>query len=576
LNKSRILKLALVIEATVLLSAASALSRNYQDSWILEGLEIPFALFMVTYSIYFFTENKITWIITFAIICRSVLLLLPNLKYEWFQGVAIDSHRHYRLTQDIYNEGYVPSGNLYSDTPLMHLSFAIYSMITNVSVLHSFKYFSVSYWLIYPLMIYLVMKKSGLTENPSLSKYALFISSLPVKSEVGSYIVIGTLFGPLLSFLILLQFIKMSQQNSRLDWIIAIIYSIALVATHTYSSIMLMMVLLAIYAIILSPQGRRIFNFKKISYVPFMTIVLINCAWLSLKATNLLEMIIETEIPYMERLLGYEAVAGVAIPPRLFELGFTEALKVAIIFHGGDMLLMFLTLIGIVIAAKNFHTRSKSTFIFLSLYVTSLWLFLAVGLLVFNFGEQWYDRILRMTSTVSPIFASIPFFHMKKGIRNTKLAIFLIGLVILAPIQHYRCQPLVPPASAYSKDLPTDEPVVYINIVNSAYQIHMIKHSETYFPQGKLIACDRVTRDQIFGLTNRTFPYSHLAWYYPLEMGATERRYDYFLIHLPGKSGVLLEKAEARTKSLIYDAMTHSNILYTNAESYILTNPLMI
>jgi len=575
LDKSRILKLALVIEAIVLLGAASALSRNYQDSWILEGLEIPFALFMVTYSIYFFTENKITWIILFAIICRSVLLLLPNLKYEWFQGVAVDQHRHYRLAQDIYNEGHVPSGNLYSDTPLMHLSFAIYSMITNFSVLHSFKYFSLSYWLMYPLMIYLVMKKSGFIENPSLSKYALFISSLPVKSEVGSYIVIGTLFGPLLSFLILLQFIKMSQQNSRLDWIIAIIYSIALIATHTYSSIMLMMVLLAIYAIILSPQGRRLFNLRKISYVPLMTIVLINCAWLSLKATNLLETIIETETPYVERLLGFEAVAGVAIPPRLLELGFTDALKVAIVFHGGDMLLIFLTLIGIVIVAK-FHTRSKSTLIFLSLYVMLLWLFLAVGVLVFNFGEQWYDRILRMTLTVSPIFAGIPLFHMNKGIRNTKLAIFVIALLILAPIQHYGCQPLIPPASAYSKDLPTDEPVVYVNTVNSAYQIHMIKHSETYFPQGKLIACDRVTKDQIFGLTNRTFPYSHLAGYYPLEKNATERRYDYFLIHLPGKSGAFYEKAEIRTKNLIHDAITHSSIIYTNAESYILTNPLMI
>lgn len=158
MDKSRVLKLALVFEAIVLLGAASALCRNYQDSWILEGLEIPFALFMVTYSIYFFTENKITWIIPFAIICRSVLLLLPNLKYEWFQGVAIDQHRHYRLAQDIYNEGHVPSGSLYSDTPLMHLSFAIYSMITNVSVLNSFKYFTVSFWLIYPLMMYLVMK----------------------------------------------------------------------------------------------------------------------------------------------------------------------------------------------------------------------------------------------------------------------------------------------------------------------------------------------------------------------------------------------------------------------------------
>ena len=76
LDKSSVLKLALIIEMIDPLSAAAAISRGNQDSWILEGLEVPFAVIMVTYLVYSSAERNPTWLIAFALIIRFTVLSL--------------------------------------------------------------------------------------------------------------------------------------------------------------------------------------------------------------------------------------------------------------------------------------------------------------------------------------------------------------------------------------------------------------------------------------------------------------------------------------------------------------------
>jgi len=570
----------------VLLSASAATSRDYQDSWILEGLEIPYIVFISTYMIYVLTENKIKWIIPFALIFRSVIVLLPNLKYVWFQGVAIDEHSHYRLVQDIYFEGHIPqphisAGMLHSQDPLMHLSFSIYSVITGVPVLYSFKYWPIMAWFIYPLIIYLMMKNSGMKKKSSL-KYALVISSIPVKAGL-SYVVVGTLYGALFSFLFLSQLIKVLQKRDRRDWIIATIYSIALVTAHFYSSTMLIITLLVTYLMILSLRKFAHKHFTQLQWRTFsstflLTIILVNLVWIFHKATYMLDYISKLIAPYITRIMGLKVIMRQPIPERFFELSFTnfmEGINVFIVFYGGDIFLLLLTLIGILVIAKTPRMRSKSL-VFLCLYVISSGLFL-IPILILGIGRgNWMDRIARSLLTISPIFSCISLSFFDKKIRNTKLTIFIIStLMVLATIEVYGCQSLIPPASSISKDLPTDEPVTYVVDVNSVYQRRMVEHAERYIPQDTLIACDKLTKHQILGLTNYNFYGSHIAWYYPLDKSNPEREYDYFLIHLPGKSGRFQERAETRTRSLISEAIHDSNVVYTNGESYILTEPFM-
>jgi len=557
------------------LATAAAYSRDYQDSWILEGLEIHFMIVMITYVIYFVIERKISWILVFALVIRSFILLLPNLKYIWFQGVAIDQQIQYRLAKGAYNGGYILEGYTYSDTPGMHLSFTILSIITGIPIWSSLKYLPIIFWLIYPLVIYLIIKNSlkliSVTDS-SIVKNALFISSIPVKA-VMSYLVTGVLFGSLFILLILSQLIGILERKSRRNWIIAIIYGFALTITHTVSSLTLTGALLSIYLTVEFFRIRKRVFASKTFVNTIAIIAFINILWVSKEGTSMLERIIEAFSPYIARISGAQVNPGQPVPPRFFEIGILDGLRVILVLHGADILLMFLTLIGVMVAVKRLRSKLKPGLMLLFLYLTSTWLIMIAILIVLRIGLQWYDRAIAMTSIIFPIFSGISLYYIDKKIRR-KVSVFLILLtVLLATIQLYQYQPLIPSSSAFSADLPVDEPILYINNVVSIYQRQMLKFAEKSISGSMKIASDRATQTQIIGLTD--YEMTTLVWYYPLSTLSSETKFDYFLIHLPGKSGVFEEKAEMRTRSLILEAIYNSSIIYSNGESYILADPFM-
>ena len=100
------------------------------------------------------------------------------------------------------------------------------------------------------------------------------------------------------------------------------------------------------------------------------------------------------------------------------------------------------------------------------------------------------------------------------------------------------------------------------------FLLRFVSHPDTH-----LFALDLVTGNQMVGLTDLDFVVEHIGWenYYPLDKSKLERKYDCFLIHLPGISGGLWERAEIRTRHVILEAIYDSSIVYTNGESYILT-----
>lgn len=559
MNIPRILKIVLILEIALLLGNAAAVSRDSQDSWILEGLEVPFAIFMLTYLAYFSAEKNLNWLLVFAMVFGATVLLLPNLKYQWFQGMYTDQHHHYRLAQDIRDLGHVRTGDLYSGTPLMHISFVLHSIITSLAVIHSFKYFPILTWLVFPIVTYVVVK-TIYAENPSVQKYVLFLSSIPAKPTI-SYIVIGTLFGPLLTFLVLSQLTKMTHKNDRRYLIILAIYSLALAATHSFTSIAFSMLLFVAY--FLSQALRRIRNlsdsaYAKPSFTTLMIIMTIGIAWFSQISTTF-----DVSLRTLTRhLLIVEEGAPRFLYPRFFEIGFLDGLRVILVFHGADVLLILLTLIGFVLTYKKNR-------MFLSWYIVSLALFFVFGY-AFDIGLGWYDRTIRLLLVFAPIFAGLCLYYFETKAKKIVPGLIIGSLLVLSTAQLYNCQPLIPAASSFSIDLPDDEPLVYVNQVNTVYQRLMIAHTERFVPPDAKIASDAITQAQMLGLTSISFYDTHTE-YYPLS-NKEPSEFDYFLIHLPGKGGGFSEQAERRTMSLILSAIYNSsyNTVYTNGESYIL------
>lgn len=568
LDRSCLLRFVLVIAIIVLLGNAAALSRDYQDSWVLEGLEPIFVVFMIIYSINFFYEKRETRIVALAITCCVVLCLIPNLKYVWFTGREIDQQGQYKLANEVYDSGYIATqfhgghSEYYVHTPLIHLSFAIFSIILNIPMMFSMKILPVLLSTLYPLLTYSMMRNIKLSKRTSALKYALFISSIPVGAI---YVVTGRTYGTLLIFLVLYQIVKLVQKNDRRHWFILLFFIFALATAHSASSLLLAILILAVASLQKVPFMKINQFLKNPTILATMTVTL---GWLMFSANKALYSMVSI-LPQVLPVTTPESTYG-SIPFRLFELmdkSIFAAAKSVIVYHGADFFLLLFTVVGLVFVFKTFRQSDDRVLKFLFLINVILILFLVLGVSL-NVGQFFWSRITIVTRILYPIFSGIAILYVIR--RKTLCAVIFLSIMLLATFQLYGCQPLIAPASTLSKDLPANEPVVYVVEVNSIYQRQMISFAEAY--AHGLIAADRVTTGQIIGLTQYNFSRS-ATWYYPIarlvDKTLVQREYDYFLIHLPGKSGAFIEQAEMRTKELILDTIYNSSIFYTNGESYI-------
>jgi hypothetical protein len=564
LDISRILKLVLIVEIIILLGNALAISRDYQDSWIIEGLEIPFVLFVATYALVFYSEKKVPSMVLLAVIGRLVFMLIPNLKYIWFQGTSIDQQVQYFLANHVYNKGYIATlggfgVEVYGSTPFIHLNFATFSIVLNMPVVDSLKYLPVLLSSLYPLLTYVVMKDFEFSKGTTALKYALFISSVPFSPE--KYTVTGSQFGVLLAFLILVSLVILFRKNDRRHLFIFILFIFALAGAHSSSSVLLTIFLLT--AVLL--QRISYFRPKSSLKVPeLFTATLICVGWLVFQANFTFDHIIHLAFVFAPT----GATAGTEqVPLRFFDLARVDILAAINIFlslYGPDVFLLLLTLAGLTILLKRRkQLDSSSKFLFLICGLMLLYLPIAYVAKIGPF------RVLHFASCLFPIFTGIFLFHTCK--RKRWVAVVILSLIVLlATVKLYRYQPLIPSANILIENLPESEPVLYVGGVNSIYQRQMIEFARNYV-RGR-IACDQVTQNQIMGLTEASFYAAHLAWYYPLDESQLERRYDCFLIHLPGVSGRLTEQAEMRTRALILEVIYNSSVIYTNGESYALAH----
>jgi hypothetical protein len=570
LNVSCILKVIMVAAAVILLLNAAAISRDYQDSWILEGLEMPFAFFVGVYVLTFFVEKKIWQMVTIAVTGRVVFLLVPNLKYVWFQGPYIDQDQQYALANYVYTHGHIaPAGpyivSLYGTTPLIHLSLATFSIVLGVPVVDAMKYVPVLFSSLYPLLTYIIMKNIKFLNNLRALKFGLFLSSVPILTE--DYIINGAQFGVLLAFLIITILVMLMVKSDRRYWVLFIFFIAALAMTHSSSSVLLTLFLLAGFLV----QKMRLYRVPSFPTMSAVFAALSICAaWLMFPADFTFEAI--TRVGAAALGLGGTTPPSEKVPPRFVELAeksLLEAGKMLLVTYGAEIFVLILMIVSLIVLWKVRNQLNNSTR-FLFLIGGLMVLFIPIGFFL-QLGEF---RIADLVIPYCPIFIGILAGFISKNNSRTRtlfLSFIILVTIVLAIPELYMCQPLVPAASVLLKNISPSEPIAYINAVNSIYQRQMIQFAQNHLVG--VIACDALTYNQITGLTNLNFSAAYLSSYYPLDNTELPVAYSYFLIHTAGVSGVFAaEKAEIRTNDLILSAIYNSSILYTNGQSYILAN----
>jgi len=553
----------------LLIGNTVAISRDYQDSWILEGLEVPFILFVITYAIAFFRETKTLRMVVLAAIGRTVFLLIPNLKYVWFQGTFIDQYVQYALANYVYSVGHIFTLNTfyftpYITTPLIHLSFSIFSIVSNVSVVDSMKYLPVLWSPIYPLLTYIIVEKMEFTQQSGLLRYALFFSSVPISGD--QYGVTGGLFGGLLAFLVLAILVVVLQKKNRLLWVVCTVFVFALAAGHSVTSIILSVCLLLIVAI---QRFSRLLPRLHLQASAALAFASISAAWLMFIASSTLQSI--SSLFFVAVPTG-ATPASEYISTAFFEhlrANFLSAIKSFIVFYGADALFLILSLGGLIILLRR-RKKLNSAASLLLLFGGLILLLIVAG----YFLKVGAPRLLFFMKLLYPVFAGLFVLQISARVRSRKvrtgiLAGIILSVMLLATIELYGCQPLISSANVLYKGLPADVPISYVNVVNSIYQRQVIGFAANHI--NGIIAAEYTTTDEIIGLTPINYSMTHVVDYYPIDTTQPTMSYDYFIIQLPGRSGSPPEvPPPLKTTEIISEYIRNSSIIYTNGESYIL------
>lgn len=559
------LKILFLISALLLLGNALLIRRDYQDSWVLEGLEIPFLIFVLIFAVTFFSEKKLTSLVAIAIVARIVFLLIPNLKYVWFQGVYLDQNVQYSMANYAVTTGSIAPSSFsaaYSASPLFHLLFSMFSIVLNVSVADAMKYIPVLFSPLYPLLTYGIVKKLELKQEKTVLRFSLFLSAIPISNE--QYEITGTMFGILLVLVILFLLVSLLKKNDRRYWIVSIVLVIALAAAHSVTSVILSVLLISILII----QNVSFLRIKSvIRPLIVLTVAIISISWLVFQGFSTFESISQN--------LFISVPAGTTpsseyIPSTFFNLLHVNILAAAqtfMVYYGADLLFLILTLVGLLMMIRN-RRKLNRIGVLLVLFGSVAFAIMVLGL----FLKLGTTRTLSFERLLFPIFSGITISYVSVGNKRKWVVPLILSFVMLAAtVQLYNCQPLIPSANILDKELPSGIPVGYVNDVVSVYQRQVVDFVLNHPVVGR-IASDLSTYNLILGLSDPNYLLLHAVNYYPLDTNRSQQEYDLFIIHTPGKAGELQEKAEFRTQDLIFQTIYNSSVVYSNGESFVLAH----
>jgi len=556
--------------------------RSYQDAWILEDIFIPTVLYALVFAsvVVIMDDNRVV-----ALICASFIIILnaiPNLKYQLFYG-TYDSVGHFGFIKNLLSLGSVPEvgfySKTYSDFPGTHILIGSFSLVAGVDPNVGIKFVTSTIFGVIPLLTYLLTNQ---VFDKKLQKYIVVASGLPI---VISYVLTGTTFGAILFCILFYLLFKrnLSKENKRRYTLTLIIVAFGLLFSHAVTMLSLVIFLCIMFFLMkffyiakkASPNilSRTITGILSLLLISFI-------AWLMYRAN----FVFETFIEAMQRLL-IGGTVKTPIPTRFFEIPLPEQLKIFMLKHIKDAVIITLSFAGFYILLKKF--KRKNGQLFKNFYAPLTCLLGAILLVVTfqfvtNFGEIEYRRFLDYAMLFSPFFAGIFLWHVSELLKTTVkkkwfstliVALILFVCILISIVQIFPYQPLVPRANVLSQNLPENEYISDFRMVNTIYQQEMILFAEKFSPKEAIVTSDTVTRWQIFGFANENFS-SRYIWYNPLQphINNENAQWNLFLLHYLGRAGPLSEKVEYRTKEVINNLRnTLGNTIYDNGESFIIS-----
>jgi hypothetical protein len=176
-NLSNVHLVLIYLAATLwFLALVSANKRNYQDTWILEGVALPFIALLALFVIVALrqTNNRVV-----ALLCAwtsVVIVLIPPLKYLQPYSTTIDATDHFLLVESIMHSGQVIARHTYATIPAFHSWLASFGLLAGLSAEQVIRFALPLTAAVMPLVIYFVCQRAGMPQT--LAKYTILASLL--------------------------------------------------------------------------------------------------------------------------------------------------------------------------------------------------------------------------------------------------------------------------------------------------------------------------------------------------------------------------------------------------------------
>ena len=570
-NRMRFLFLIYVFFAVILVFSAVFLQRDYQDSWVLEGLTIQTLLVAIPFLILAINIRSSSRLVLLIASFLMLLSLVVNLKYVQISGV-FDSIAHYGFTNRLISTGHVPETGFYareySGTPGMHIFLASLTQVTGLSTTVAIKLFLVIVSAMPPFILYLLIKN---VTTESSRRFLLLGTcfTLPLAS-----ILFGTTFALPMYFLFISVFLRQTimSGSSRSFSVILIIIAPSLIISHGITPLFLTVLMFC------TPFVLKILSFvrreksplrlsKYLHFALFLSIFLLS--WWMSTAKYLFNSFLVNTI----QSIFLKTTAAISIPSAFMELSFLEQLTLGYIRFYQLIIIIILSLVGLILYLKVYRKDYSKTTQDTYFHVICIIIATIIISIPFLFSLQGYtfERFIIYSKLLSPLFIGLSLFSLanllrfnvkRKSVQNILFTLFLLLLFIPFLFVVYAPQPLIPTNNE-------NEYLVDYRSVNTIYQISMIQFAEVHHTTGFTIAADTVTSWQIFGLTNTSF-YSDYIWDNPLSENKTQG--DLILLHYSGVAGPLNEKVDYRTRSKLNELKytMGNNVIYDNGESFII------
>jgi hypothetical protein len=593
---ARVVVLAYVACLTVFLPFVLAQQRDYQDSWILDGIFWPTVALVVLGVLAAFSARKASSV---ALLVSSLVFALnavPALKYDLFYGVA-DVPEHFSMVRSIVEDGSVPTGMTYSNMPGSHLLVSTLSLVTGLSANGALKLAPAVYLSPLPLIAYLIASRCSRHED--LRRAVVLAAAFPA---FGFFWINfkGTTSGAfLLLLLVSLLFARETEPSghTRVAFSLASIITVfAIPVHHAVTSLFALGVLLCLTLVLFvnskaGVRGETMSGALSPStlYVFSGLAVVLTIGWWMYQADFIFRIFV-TEI---RDIVELAEPINPTVPARFGELSIPDQIRVVIVSGRATFLIpAAVSALGVAVLAIRWRSglshevRLAASFGLAVLFPAAA---IVMSEIIRSSGSLESDRFASYAVLASPVPAGVairflggqPGAGPKGGASVWRFIATgaVAGLFVIYLLGGFAPQPLVPSATAVSSDLAADQPIGFFHEVNSSYQAHMISFVEEHRGIRQFLAADLVTRKQIPAFGSRDMG-SRIR--YPSYLEARQEldasgRWELLLLHWPGRGGPLFEKAELRTRQRIdqiADARTH-NVIYDNGASFVVWRSAM-